>query len=229
MNQRILVIDDNPAIHADIRKILLKGVEDSSSLEEAEELLFGQQPAPAAPNDFEIDSAYQGQDGLEKIKTALAENRPYALAFVDVRMPPGWDGIETISRIWEVYPELQVVICTAYSDYSWEEMTRKVKKSDSVLILKKPFDNIEVLQMAHALTKKWALTQESKMQLLNLDKMVNVRTEELQIANKRLTEEIEERSQAENQLRFSEERFAKAFKSSPVPMCIQSLADHRFL
>jgi two-component system NtrC family sensor kinase len=201
MNQRILVIDDNPAIHADIRKILIKTNASSATMEEAEELLFGEQEIEETTHNFEIDSAYQGQDGLEKVKQALAENRPYALAFVDVRMPPGWDGIETITRIWEHYPELQVVICTAYSDYSWEEMTRKVKKSDSVLILKKPFDNIEVLQMAHALTKKWHLTQEAKSQLSNLDSVVAQRTAELQLANERLTREIAERNQAENQLR----------------------------
>jgi two-component system, cell cycle sensor histidine kinase and response regulator CckA len=229
MNQRILVIDDNPAIHADIRKILVKSNQPEPLLEEAEEVLFGERPAQEVGSDFEIDSAYQGQDGLEKIKTSLAENRPYALAFVDVRMPPGWDGIETISRIWEIYPELQVVICTAYSDYSWEEMTRKVNKSDSVLILKKPFDNIEVLQMAHALTKKWALTQEAKSQLTNLDTMVNRRTVELRDANERLTNEIAERTEAEQELRRSKERFAKAFRSSPIPVSIISIADHRFL
>src|SRR3954470_1700865 len=182
MNQRILVIDDNPAIHADIRKILTKSSAESDTtlLEKAEALLFDKQAAPKeVVADFDIDSAYQGQDGLEKVKVALAENRPYALAFVDVRMPPGWDGIETISRIWEIYPELQVVICTAYSDYSWEEITRKICRSDSVLILKKPFDTVEVLQMAHALSKKWLLTQESKSQLSNLDKMVSARTAEL--------------------------------------------------
>jgi PAS domain S-box-containing protein len=229
MSQRILVIDDNPAIHADIRKILLKASNADHSMEAAEELLFGDQVAPDLTQDFEIDSAFQGQDGLEKVKAALAEGRPYALAFVDVRMPPGWDGIETISRIWEIYPELQVVVCTAYSDYSWEEMTRKVKKSDSVLILKKPFDNIEVLQMAHALTKKWALTQEAKSQLSMLDTMVAQRTAELQHANARLTSEIAERTQAERELRVSKERFAKAFRSSPIPMSILSLKGHCFL
>src|SRR3954453_19445882 len=178
MNQRILVIDDNPAIHADIRKILTKSSAESDTtlLEKAEALLFDKQAAPKeVVADFEIDSAYQGQDGFEKIKTSLAENRPYALAFVDVRMPPGWDGIETISRIWEIYPELQVVICTAYSDYSWENITRQFGHSDSVLIIKKPFDNIEVLQMAHALVKKWFLTQAAKSQLINLDKRVSDR------------------------------------------------------
>jgi PAS domain S-box-containing protein len=229
MMHRILVIDDNPAIHNDIRKILARPEPGATSLEDAETLLFGETVEEDKRIFFDIDSAFQGQEGLELVKRALDAKNPYALAFVDVRMPPGWDGIETISRIWEVYPELQVVICTAYSDYSWEDITRKVGRSDSVLILKKPFDNIEVLQMAHALTKKWFLTQEAKSQLLNLDKMVNVRTEELQVANKRLTEEIAERSQAENQLRLSEERFAKAFKSSPVPMSLQSLTDYRYI
>ena len=230
MNHRILVIDDNPAIHNDIRKILGGPADREDSFEDVEAMLFGE-GATKKENGviFEIDSAFQGQEGLELVTKSLAAGTPYALAFIDVRMPPGWDGIETISRIWEVYPELQVVICTAYSDYSWEDITRTVGRSDSVLILKKPFDNIEVLQMAHALTKKWFLTQEAKSQLDNLDKMVNVRTEELQIANQRLTQEITDRSQAEKQLRLSEERFAKAFKSSPIPMSIKSLTDHTYL
>ena len=66
------------------------------------------------------------------------------MAFIDVRMPPGWDGIETTGRIWEVDPEIQVVICTAFSDYSPDEMLAKLGRSDRLLILKKPFDNVEV-------------------------------------------------------------------------------------
>jgi PAS domain S-box-containing protein len=194
MNHRILVVDDNAAIHEDIRKILAPARADSASLEDEEALLFGEARETTTATLFEIDSALQGQEGLNLVRKSLEEQRPYALAFVDVRMPPGWDGVETISRIWEIYPELQVVICTAYSDYSWEDITRRFGHSDSVLILKKPFDNIEVLQMAHALTKKWFLTQQAKSQMLNL-----------------------------------EERFAKAFRSSPIPMSIQSLENYRFL
>ena len=105
---------------------------------------------------FEIDSAYQGREGLDLIEKSLLENRPYALAFVDVRMPPGWDGVETTCKIWEKYADLQVVICTAYSDYSWEEMLRVLGYSDRMVILKKPFDNIEVLQLAISMTEKMA-------------------------------------------------------------------------
>ena len=229
MNHRILVVDDNAAIHEDIRKILAPPKATSASLEDEEAFLFGNSSAPGKTTHFEIDSAHQGQEGLELVRKSLEAKRPYALAFVDVRMPPGWDGVQTIKRIWQIYPELQIVICTAYSDYSWDDFTRELGHSDSVLILKKPFDNIEVLQMAHALVKKWFLTQQAKTQLTNLDAMVNARTGELQVANERLTQEIGERTQAETQLRLSEERFAKAFKSSPVPMSIQSLDNYRYL
>jgi DNA-binding LytR/AlgR family response regulator len=84
-----------------------------------------------------LDSAFQGEQGLALIRRSLERQRPYALAFVDVRMPPGWDGIETIARIWEDYPDLQVVVCTAYSDYSWEEMVEKLGQTDRLVILKK--------------------------------------------------------------------------------------------
>ncbi|MEJ2200341.1 MAG: EAL domain-containing protein [Desulfuromonadaceae bacterium] len=156
---RILVIDDNLAIHDDFRKVLAEPKEISSSLASIESELFGV-PAPAPSyGTFEIDYVTQGQAGLERVQQALAESRPYALAFVDGRMPPGWDGIETISQLWQASPDLQVVLCTAYADYSWQEIQQHLGTSDSLVILKKPFDNVEVLQLAHALTRKWELNR----------------------------------------------------------------------
>ena len=152
------------------------------------------------------------------MRQAVEAGRPYALAFVDVRMPPGWDGIETISRLWKPHPDLQIVICTAYSDYSWTEMIRQIGKTDSLVILKKPFDNIEVLQSAHALTEKWLLSHQVKNRLHDLDHAVSQRTTELQSANEQLKKEIAERMQVEKALRLSEERFSKAFKASPIPL-----------
>src|SRR5690349_20004572 len=221
-NQRILIIDDNPSIHEDFRKIL--GPADAriaEELEAAEASLFGDKAAASQAQNFRIDSAFQGQEGLEKVRAACAESAPYAVAFVDVRMPPGWDGIETISRIWKEFPDLQIVICTAYSDYSWDEIAKSVGNTDKMLVLKKPFDNVEVLQMAHALSKKWQLTQTGRKQMEELDALVNQRTAELRAANARLTGEVAERAAAEEALRRSEERFSKAFHSSPVPMAIQ--------
>lgn len=159
INRRILIIDDNRAIHEDFRKILASSSQDSAGLADMEDELFGETTRPAQTENFELSSAFQGEDGFNLAKKALAEGNPFALAFVDVRMPPGWDGVETIARIWEVAPEMQIVICTAYSDYSWEQITERLGKSDRLLILRKPFDPVEVQQLAYNLTAKWSKPQ----------------------------------------------------------------------
>src|ERR1017187_10272808 len=182
-NNRILIIDDNPSIHDDIRKVLCGDGEGNEALGSTKALLFGDEVSQPSRTRFELDSALQGKEGLAMVQQAAEAGRPYALAFVDVRMPPGWDGVETISRIWKQYPDLQVVICTAYSDYSWADMIGQIGKTDSLVILKKPFDNIEVLQLAHALTEKWLLTHQVKNRLNDLDEAVSQRTAELQSAN----------------------------------------------
>lgn len=167
-NLRVLIVDDNPSIHEDFREILCPDTAADAVLNEMEKTLFdGERPA-LTQTCFELSSAYQGQEALELVKQARARQQPYALAFVDVRMPPGWDGIETIARIWEADPDLQVVVCTAYADYSWEEMRAKVGQPDSLLVLKKPFDNIEVRQLAHALARKWVLTFQTRLQMAEL-------------------------------------------------------------
>ncbi len=116
---RILLVDDNPSIHEDIRKILCPEQDESAAATASlAGELFDEAPPENHGRSFELDSAFQGQEALELVRRSLADNRPYSLAFVDVRMPPGWDGVETISRIWEICPNLQFVVCTAYSDYS---------------------------------------------------------------------------------------------------------------
>jgi CheY-like chemotaxis protein len=164
-NRRILLVDDNPAIHDDFRKVLLRDDSHLDALDADAALLFGE-AAPAQPDSsvtiFEVESAMQGEEALEKVRAACESSRPYAMAFVDMRMPPGWDGMTTIVKLWEVDPMLQVVICTAYSDRSWGEIQRTLTARDRWLVVKKPFDQIEVLQLAHALTEKWNLTRDSQ-------------------------------------------------------------------
>jgi CheY-like chemotaxis protein len=199
-NNRILVIDDNKAICEYIRKIL-RSQEGNPALAEAGAAVLGEDsPAPPALS-FHVEAAGQGEAGLRMIEAAAAAGQPYAMAFVDVRMPPGWDGVETIARIWHQHPDLQVVLCPAHTDYSWEEMVRVLGRSDSLLILKKPFDNLEVLQMANALTQKWSLRHELTCRLNDLDRLVAQRTLELQSANEQLTKEIAQQIKLENQLR----------------------------
>jgi PAS domain S-box-containing protein len=179
-NRRILIIDDNHAIHDDFRKILSPATIAAAALDVAEAELFGKPASAVRQIRYEIDSAYQGQGGVLLVKQALAAGRPYAVAFVDVRMPPGMDGVETTRKIWELDPDLQVVLCTAYSDYSWGEMFEKLGQHDGLLILKKPFDTVEALQLAHALTEKWWLHQQSRQKMEDLEGMIAARTGELQ-------------------------------------------------
>jgi signal transduction histidine kinase len=127
------------------------------------------------------------------------------MAFVDVRMPPGWDGVETTLELWKVAPDLQIVICTAYSDYSWDDMLAKLGSSDRLVILKKPFDTIEVLQLANALTEKWNLLQQTRKHAAELEARVQQRTSELQAANATLQEEIAQRILMELDLKRAKE------------------------
>ena len=175
---RLMVIDDNVSIHHDFIKILK--TESASKLRQLSNELFGEDSDPSDFPQFEIDVASQGKEGVEKIKKALGQGIHYALAFVDIRMPPGWDGIETIKHIWELDKDIQIVICTAYSDYSWEETVSHLGRTDNLLILKKPFDNVSVRQLACALTTKWHLAQETRNYTANLQQQVNDRTLSLQ-------------------------------------------------
>ena len=178
-NKRVLVIDDNRAIHEDFRKVLTDSGSDAG-MDAAEAALFGDTASAQTKRaTFQLDYASQGLEGAAMVQQACDADAPYAMAFVDVRMPPGIDGIETTVKIWEVAPETQIVICTAYSDYSWDEMISKVGYSDRLVLLKKPFDNVEVLQLACALTEKWRLAEEAKLKLEELERMVAVRTKEL--------------------------------------------------
>jgi signal transduction histidine kinase len=179
--RRVLIVDDSRAIHDDFRKILGgKGAAVAVNADEAE--LFGMPHLSPVARGFELDSAFQGEEALAMVKAALAEGRPYAMAFMDVRMPPGWDGIETTAQIWAIDPNVQIVICTAYSDYSWGETIARLGQSDRLVILKKPFDNVEALQLAAALTEKWELGRQAKQQMADLEKLVEARTRELRVA-----------------------------------------------
>jgi two-component system sensor histidine kinase/response regulator len=196
-NRRILIIDDNEAIHEDFRVILASPVTDTSAFDQAEAAILGGIRDKKDQEIFEVDSAFQGQEGLEKIQHALKEDRPYAMAFVDVRMPPGWDGIETIQRIWNEYSDLQVVICTAYSDYEWHEIVKRLGRTEKLLILKKPFEKEEVYQLAIALTEKWRLSKQARLKHKELERIVQQRTRELEEANRELKVALEEAEKAD--------------------------------
>jgi two-component system, sensor histidine kinase and response regulator len=177
-NHRILVIDDYLSIHEDIRKILMP-TGSPNGLARARASLFGDAPPSSQSELFTVDFADQGEAGVRLAEKAIGCGTPYALAFVDMRMPPGWDGMETVQRLWQVDPDLEIVICTAYSDYMWEEVVTTLANRDKLLILRKPFDAIEVYQLASSLTRKWNLAQQARLKMNDLERMVGERTMEL--------------------------------------------------
>ena len=135
---------------------ILVGDAEPRDLDAMEAAVFGTRAPEQRRIPFEVDSAYQGAEAIEKIRQARAEKRPYALAFVDVRMPPGFDGVETLALIFEEDQDIQAVLCTAYSDWSWSAIAERIDNEGRFLDLKKPFDAAEVRQMAAAMTMKWS-------------------------------------------------------------------------
>lgn len=177
---RILVVDDNPNIYQDLVKVLTTEKKANNELEELQsKLSLNGKAHPVLPR-FRIDSASQGEEGVGLIEASVRSGDPYAVAFVDIRMPPGIDGIETIEKIWKIDPDVQVVICTAYSDYSWEKMVEKLGDHENLLVLKKPFDAVAVRQLSMALTKKWLLLHESRDHTEDLEKKIHERTKSLE-------------------------------------------------
>jgi diguanylate cyclase (GGDEF)-like protein len=184
LTHRLLMIDDNPAIHEDYRKILIG--RDDTQISAAEAALFGERQSVVSRPLFDVDSALQGRDGVELARRALAEGRPYSVAFVDMRMPPGWDGLETIENLWKVDPQIQVVVCSAYTDYDWLELLARLGRSDKLIVIKKPFEPIEILQSASALSRKWQNERALKAHVEGLERVVTDRTRGLEAANRQL-------------------------------------------
>ncbi len=175
---RILIIDDNPSVHAAFDEILRRGPV-NESLEKEEVFMFGApHPLRAIKPAYQTAHALSGAEGVEKVRLAVAAGTPYPVAFVDIRMP-GMDGVETIERVWELDFQIQTVICTAYADYRWEDLAKRLGQTDRLLVLKKPFHDIEVLQLASTLARKWTLARQAAIKMEQADRLVAQRTQKL--------------------------------------------------
>ncbi len=206
-NSRLLIVDDNTSIHDDFRKILTASTADEN-LTSAEALLFGEQAHAGA--EFELTMASQGEEAVAILRAAVAAGRPFALAFVDIRMPPGIDGVQTARRMWEIDPDLPIVICSAYSDYSWADMATQLGSPERWILLKKPFENIEVLQMAAALSQKRALQLAARARQVDLETLVAERTVKLTVTLARLEESIAAQVRADEERRELERKLEQA-------------------
>ena len=165
---------------------------------------------------FEVDSAFGGEQGLALVQKALADQRPYTMAFVDMRMKTGWDGIETIGHIWKECSDLQIVICTAHADFTWHDIIQRFGHTDRLLVLKKPFDVMDLRQLAYALAEKWNLFNQAKSNLERLQKLVAERTAKLQETNDSLQREIAQHKQAQEDLRKQRDYIDEIIKRTPA-------------
>ncbi|MCI5223902.1 MAG: PAS domain S-box protein [Candidatus Electrothrix sp. AR4] len=229
--RRVLVIDDNQEIHNDI-KAILNPTPGSDELDGLLADITGKAVPQHNNPVFQIESAFQGDEGIRMVRQARLEERPYALAYVDMRIPPGLDGLETIKKLQKEDDRLQYVIITAYSDYSWQDISESLVSRDNLLILKKPFESIEIRQTASALIEKWHIAMEREqvlaalaMQRDLLEEQVRERTAELDKKNALLRREIEERKKAEEHIR----RHRDMLEEEVTQRSIQIIEQNKFL
>jgi PAS domain S-box-containing protein len=181
----VLVADDEPQILALFKELLAP--DDDLDL-----LPRGAAAAPATPR-YAVTVCRQGEEAVEAVRQGLGTDRRFAVAFLDVRMPPGRGGLWAAGEMRRLDPYVQIVIMTAFSDIDAEEMARRVPPADRLLYQQKPFHPQEVRQFAASLCSKWSSERDFLTLQTRLESIVAERTKELAETNERLTREIRER------------------------------------
>lgn len=158
---RILVIDDEPALHEAYRNAFAPSAQKTAAiaLSDMASELFADLTSPSAnsqpDNAVDFTAASQGEEAVALVEKALVDGCPFQVAFIDVRMPPGIDGKETARRIRSIDPDINLVIVTAFSDHSVTDIATVAGPPDKIFYIAKPFAAAEVLQMATALSQRW--------------------------------------------------------------------------
>jgi PAS domain S-box-containing protein/putative nucleotidyltransferase with HDIG domain len=191
---RILCIDDEPMI-LDLYRTILQGGEQSrdSLFQGIKSLPRVNQKRELNENDyvFEVSCCHQGEDGIDAVREALTAGKPFAAAFIDVRMPPGINGIDTAARIRELDADIELVIVTGYSDISINNINTRIKPVHKLLFMKKPFQLQEIKQCAFSLSEKWASLIQNRQLMQLLEEKVDVKDKELSDTYSQLVQEKE--------------------------------------
>ncbi len=220
-SRRVLVVDDEPQIHEDFRRILEVQTSGNDLDWDEDQEQLREEPDES----FLIDSAHQGEDAYLRVRESIQNGLPYAVAFVDMRMPPGWDGLATIEHLWQADPELQVVICTAYADYSWRDITRRLGGNDRLLIIKKPFEPVEIRQAAATLATKRSLADQTRKRTVELARLAQDHMRALQEAQAQNRRQGELLSIAQSQVGVILSQTSRALEgSSGADDALQAIA-----
>ncbi len=164
-NRRILVVDDHPSIHHDFKKILGCSSPQNQELHALTSSLFNLDSSQKQDKGYRITSAYQGEEAIEMILNAQERKQPFSLVFMDINMPPGIDGVKAAQKILARVPLIQIVLVSAYSDYSWEDLFRTFGETQRLLFLGKPFDITVIKQLALVLTCRWSMDTLSRIMI----------------------------------------------------------------
>ncbi len=175
-NRRILIVDDQQDLREQLAKLLLRSgkTNETASLVQGIRARLGKQSEPTedaaaasvkkiTDQEYEVDTAAQGEEAFEMVKKALDQGQPYAMMFTDMRMPPGWDGLETAKRIREIDPYIEIVIMTAFADHDQKVVAQTVGTPHKLLYIKKPFQSEEIFQLALSLTAKWNFEETERI------------------------------------------------------------------
>ena len=172
-NYRVLVVDDQREIHQDFEEMLTPGLTGASTDDLAE--TFTSEVDESFLPKFQLLHARGGAEAYEKIKTAIETDNPIAVAYIDIRMPPGMDGIETTRRIRAIDKNIEIVLMTAYTDKSLGEIVREMDLLHKLLYIRKPFAREEIQQITLALAEKW-----------NVESELEDKHRQLEVSNQRL-------------------------------------------
>jgi CheY-like chemotaxis protein len=161
---KILVADDHPQMHEVFNSIFKKQVPD---LPTRELLRFYADDIPAMPPmpDYEITFVKQGREAIEMTQKALADGTPFDLAILDVRMPPGITGVAAAKEIIVMQPELQIILCTAFADFTWTDLLEHFPMG--VTLVRKPFELFELITLAAILGDKTKLIRENHRRFID--------------------------------------------------------------
>ena len=159
-NYRVLIVDDEDGIHSDFKDMLNPNHRRALTDQFAETLLDenSENNTSFLPN-FELLHATSGEEACDIICATKASNRPIAVAYIDIRMPPGIDGVEAIRRIRQIEKDIELVIMTAYTDKPLPEIVRDMELLHKLLYIRKPFAPEEVQQITLSLVEKWNVEQ----------------------------------------------------------------------
>ena len=161
-NTRVLIVDDQPEIHDDFVEMLRPTFAQPTSDDELAAAFVPEERREQASflPAFELLHASTGEQACDIILRGKEWNSPIAVAFIDIRMPPGIDGIETIRRVRRFDRDVEIVIITAYTDKSLPQIVHDLELLHKLLYIRKPFVHEEIQQITLSLVGKWNVERQ---------------------------------------------------------------------